>query len=74
MVEITDLLPIGDSEDDLPVLMRKVHMTVGSATFRLRCAVRHDYARAATIASQDGSHICFSAPGHRACVYAAISP
>ena len=63
VVEITDLLPIGDSEDDLPVLMRKVRMAVGSATFRLRCAVRHDYARAATTAHQDGSHICFEASG-----------
>ncbi|MEJ1227921.1 glycoside hydrolase family 15 protein [Pseudomonas sp. CCNWLW56] len=63
VVEITDVLPIADSEDDLPVLMRKVHMAVGRATFRMRCAVRHDYARAATEARQDGPHICFEAPG-----------
>ncbi len=63
VVEVTDLLPIGDSEDDLPVLMRKVRMTVGSATFRMRCAVRHDYARAATTARQDAAYICFEAPG-----------
>ena len=46
VVEITDLLPIGDTEDDLPMLMRRVRVVSGQATFHLRCAVRHDYARA----------------------------
>ena len=35
VVEITDLLVIGDSEDDLPLLIRRVRMVSGSATFGL---------------------------------------
>ncbi|MDX9664454.1 glycoside hydrolase family 15 protein [Pseudomonas sp. P5_152] len=62
VVEITDLLVIGDSEDDLPLLIRRVRMVSGSATFDLHCAVRHDYARAATTAREDGPDICFEAP------------
>ncbi|MHA6129567.1 glycoside hydrolase family 15 protein [Pseudomonas fluorescens group sp. PF-1] len=61
VVEITDLLPIGDTEDDLPMLMRRVRVVSGRATFRLRCAVRHDYARAKTLARLDGKDVIFSA-------------
>jgi len=63
VVEITDLLPIGDTEDDLPMLMRRVRVVSGRATFRLRCAVRHDYARAKTLARLDGKDVIFSAAG-----------
>ncbi|WP_339548246.1 glycoside hydrolase family 15 protein [Pseudomonas sp. RA_35y_Pfl2_P32] len=62
VVEITDLLAIGDSEDDLPLLIRRVRMVSGSATFGLHCAVRHDYARAVTTARAEGPDICFEAP------------
>jgi GH15 family glucan-1,4-alpha-glucosidase len=61
VVEITDLLPIGDSEDDLPVLMRRVRVVSGQATFNLRCAVRHDYARAHTRARIDKKDVVFEA-------------
>jgi len=68
VVEVTDLLPIGDSEDDLPLLIRRVRVVSGRATLRLRCAVRHDYARATTRARLDGDAVCFEAerqPGLR---------
>ncbi|RLU07302.1 glucoamylase [Pseudomonas prosekii] len=61
VVEVTDLLPIGDNEDDLPLLMRRVRVVSGTATLRMRCAVRHDYARAATTAQMDGDDVVFTA-------------
>ncbi|MFU2328869.1 glycoside hydrolase family 15 protein [Pseudomonas sp. NFX98] len=61
VVEVTDLLPIGDSEDDFPVLMRRVRVVSGKATFHLRCAVRHDYARAMTRARMDKKDVIFEA-------------
>ncbi|WP_259698840.1 trehalase-like domain-containing protein, partial [Pseudomonas chlororaphis] len=61
VVEATDLLAIGDSEDDLPLLIRRVRVVSGRATLRLRCAVRHDYARAPTRARLDGDAVCFEA-------------
>ncbi|MET0778066.1 MAG: glycoside hydrolase family 15 protein [Pseudomonas mandelii] len=63
VVEVTDLLPIGDSEDDLPVLMRRVRVVSGQATFHMRCAVRHDYARARTHARMDAKDVAFEAGG-----------
>ncbi|MDQ3202457.1 MAG: glycoside hydrolase family 15 protein [Pseudomonadota bacterium] len=63
VVEVTDLLPIGDSEDDLPVLMRKVRVVSGRATFNLRCAVRLDYARADTRTRADAEDVVFEAAG-----------
>ncbi|AMB87641.1 glucoamylase [Pseudomonas agarici] len=62
VVEITDLLPISDDEDDLPMLLRRVRMVSGHATFHMCCAVRHDYARAATRARLDDHDVCFDAP------------
>ncbi|VVO87560.1 Trehalase [Pseudomonas fluorescens] len=61
VVEVTDLLPIGDSEDDLPVLMRRVRVVSGRVTLHMRCAVRHDYARARTRARMDDKHVTFEA-------------
>lgn len=61
VVEVTDLLPIGDSEDDLPMLMRRVRVVSGTATLRMRCAVRHDYARANSRARMDGKDVAFEA-------------
>ncbi|VEF10237.1 glycoside hydrolase 15-like protein [Pseudomonas fluorescens] len=63
VVEITDLLPIGDHADALPLLMRRVRVVSGEATFQMRCAVRHDYARAETRAQMDGQTVIFSAQG-----------
>ena len=61
VVEITDLLPIGDTEDDLPLLIRRVRVVSGEATFHMRCAVRHDYARARTRARMDKKDVTFEA-------------
>jgi GH15 family glucan-1,4-alpha-glucosidase len=61
VVEVTDLLPIGDSDDDLPMLMRRVRVVSGTATMRMRCAVRHDYARAKTGARMDEEDAVFEA-------------
>ncbi|MGF6170886.1 GH15 family glucan-1,4-alpha-glucosidase [Pseudomonas moraviensis] len=63
VVEITDLLPIGDDVDSLPLLMRRVRVVSGSATFNLRCAVRHDYGRAETRAEIDAKDVTFHAAG-----------
>ena len=63
VVEITDLLPIGDDVDALPLLMRRVRVVSGSATFNLRCAVRHDYGRADTRAEIDAKDVTFHAAG-----------
>ncbi|MCU7250421.1 glycoside hydrolase family 15 protein [Pseudomonas koreensis] len=63
VVEITDLLPIGDNDDALPLLMRRVRVVSGEATFTMRCAVRHDYARATTHAQMDKQDVTFSASG-----------
>lgn len=63
VVEITDLLPIGDDVDSLPLLMRRVRVVSGSATFNLRCAVRHDYGRAETLAETDAKDVTFHAAG-----------
>ncbi|AXI60799.1 glucoamylase [Pseudomonas kribbensis] len=63
VVEITDLLPIGDNDEALPVLIRRVRVVSGQATFHLRCAVRHDYARAETRAAIDKKDVLFSASG-----------
>ncbi|ALI03183.1 glycoside hydrolase family 15 protein [Pseudomonas sp. FW306-02-F02-AA] len=68
VVEITDLLPVGDNDDALPLLIRRVRLVSGHATFHLHCAVRHDYARAQTTARTDGADVCFEAaqqPGLR---------
>jgi GH15 family glucan-1,4-alpha-glucosidase len=61
VVEVTDLLPIGDTQDCLPMLMRRVRVVSGQATFHLRCAVRHDYARARTRARLDQNDVIFEA-------------
>ena len=61
VVEVTDLLPIGDTEDDLPLLMRRIRVVSGRATFHMRCAVRHDYARASTRARMDKNDVIFEA-------------
>ncbi|AIG00679.1 putative hydrolase [Pseudomonas fluorescens] len=63
VVEITDLLNISDDVDDLPLLIRRVRVISGKATLHLRCAVRHDYARAPTRATADNADVCFQAPG-----------
>ncbi len=63
VVEITDLLPVADNPDDLSVLLRRVRVVSGEATFHMRCAVRHDYARADTRAHMDGQTVVFSAEG-----------
>ncbi len=63
VVEITDLLVISEEIDDLPLLIRRVRVVSGKATLHLRCAVRHDYARASTHASLDNGTVCFSADG-----------
>ncbi|KAA0947667.1 glycoside hydrolase family 15 protein [Pseudomonas sp. ANT_H14] len=63
VVEITDLLTISEEVDDLPLLVRRVRVVSGKATIHLRCAVRHDYARAPTRATADNDDVCFEAPG-----------
>jgi GH15 family glucan-1,4-alpha-glucosidase len=63
VVEVTDLLPIGDSEDDWPLLMRRVRVASGQATIQMFCNPRHDYARAHTKARARGRSVYFEATG-----------
>ena len=63
VVEITDLLSVSDDVDDLPLLIRRVRVVSGKATLHMRCAVRHDYARAPTRATADNADVCFEAAG-----------
>ncbi|MGV8921446.1 MAG: glycoside hydrolase family 15 protein [Pseudomonas sp.] len=63
VIEVTDLMPITHSEDDLPRIVRRVNVRYGRATIRMRCLVRQDYSRAATEARMDGHDVCFAAEG-----------
>ncbi|MEB0079982.1 glycoside hydrolase family 15 protein [Pseudomonas sp. CCI3.2] len=63
VIEVTDLMPITHSEDDLPRIVRRVNVRYGRAMIHMRCAVRLDYSRANTQAQMDGEDVCFSAPG-----------
>lgn len=74
VVDVTDLLPVSDHEDELPLLMRRVRVVSGTATFELRCAVRHDYARADTQAVVDGADVCFQALGQPTLRLASTQP
>jgi GH15 family glucan-1,4-alpha-glucosidase len=73
VVYLTDCMPIC-GEQDTPRLMRKVEVVSGSAHFRLRCAPRHDYARAATHADMSGGDVRFSAAGQPTLRLAASQP
>lgn len=63
VVEVTDLMPIGESPDDMPRLVRRIRAVNGQAQVRMRCRVRHDYNRAATQPRLDGEQVCFDAQG-----------
>jgi len=62
VVEVTDLMPITHSADDLPRIVRKVQVRFGRAPIRMRCKVRLDYSRAQTNALRVGDDVCFEAP------------
>ncbi|WP_420223760.1 glycoside hydrolase family 15 protein [Pigmentiphaga litoralis] len=62
IVELTDLMPVNDT-DDVSRIVRTIKAVHGRARIRLRCAVRHDYARADTRARNDGGDVCFDAEG-----------
>lgn len=63
VAEITDYMPICDDADKLPRLIRRVKMVRGSTHFTMRCAPRHDYARAQTRAEAQRGCIDFHADG-----------
>lgn len=63
VVEVTDLMPIGRSEDDLPRVVRRIEVRYGAATLRMRCRVRLDYSRADMRVRKDGEDVCFEAEG-----------
>lgn len=62
VAEITDYMPLCQQEDDKPRIIRRVKVVHGDATFSLRCAPVHDYARANTTASKEEKSVTFSAP------------
>ena len=61
VAEITDYMPLCQHEDTPPRIIRRVKVVQGEATFHLRCAPVHDYARAATVASRHENNVLFSA-------------
>ncbi|EPJ87922.1 MULTISPECIES: glycoside hydrolase family 15 protein [Pseudomonas] len=63
VVEVTDLMPIGRHEDDLPRVVRRIEVRYGTATMRMRCRVRLDYSRAEMSVRMDGEDVCFEAQG-----------
>ncbi|NVL44617.1 glycoside hydrolase family 15 protein, partial [Pseudomonas syringae pv. actinidiae] len=74
VVEVTDLMPIGEDQDDLPRIVRRVQVRFGEATIRMRCRVRMDYSRADTTARVDGEDICFEAEGQPGMRLSAATP
>ena len=74
VVEITDLMPVGDNVDDLPRVVRRVDVRYGSATIRLRCRVRLDYSRADMTVSMRGEDVCFEAEGQPGMRLSATAP
>ena len=63
VVEVTDLMPVGRNEDDLPRVVRRIEVQRGQATVNMHCRVRLDYSRAAMSTRHDGADICFEAQG-----------
>lgn len=74
VVEVTDLMPVGDNVDDLPRLVRRVDVRYGSATIRMRCRVRLDYSRAEMSVRMQGEDVCFQAAGQPGMRLSATSP
>jgi GH15 family glucan-1,4-alpha-glucosidase len=63
VVEVTDLMPVGHNEDDLPRVVRRIEVRYGKANVRMRCRVRMDYSRARMETYMDGEDVCFVAQG-----------
>ncbi len=61
VVEVTDLMPVGRNEDDLPRVVRRIEVQRGQATVHMRCRVRLDYSRAAMRTRHEGADVCFEA-------------
>ncbi|WP_256659722.1 trehalase-like domain-containing protein, partial [Pseudomonas sp. LS-2] len=57
VVEVTDLMPIASDVDDLPRLVRRIHVRHGTTDVRMLCRVRHDYSRADTTAQMAGKDV-----------------
>lgn len=74
VVEVTDLMPLGEHEDDLPRLVRRIEVRNGSATITMRCCVHLDYSRAATKVHMDGEDVCFVAAGQPSMRLSATTP
>lgn len=74
VVELTDLMPIGQNPDDLPRVVRRLEVQHGSATMRMRCRVRMDYSRAEMSVDMAGDDVCFSAPGQPSMRLSATTP
>nr|WP_133749388.1 glycoside hydrolase family 15 protein [Pseudomonas sp. LP_7_YM] len=66
VVEVTDFMPIADDIEDLPRLVRRIHVRHGTTRVRMLCRVRHDYSRAKTTAQMDGQDVRFEARGQPA--------
>ncbi|SHM49984.1 Glucoamylase (glucan-1,4-alpha-glucosidase), GH15 family [Pseudomonas asturiensis] len=74
VVEVTDLMPIGENKDDLPRIVRRVQVRFGKATIRMRCKVRMDYSRVETTAHLEGRDVCFQATGQPGMRLSATTP
>lgn len=70
VAEITDYMPVNIDGDRQPRIIRRVNVVHGEASFTLRCAPVHNYARSDTTASLERNTVLFSAdqqPGLRLC-------
>lgn len=74
VVELTDLMPIGQHADDLPRVVRRLEVHHGPATIRMHCRVRLDYSRAEMTVGMAGDDVCFSAPGQPSMRLSATTP
>ncbi|MEW5287984.1 glycoside hydrolase family 15 protein [Erwinia papayae] len=61
VAEMTDYMPVCPQEAQSPRIIRRIKMVKGEATFSLRCAPVHDYARASTTARLQQNSVLFSA-------------
>ncbi|WP_342325130.1 glycoside hydrolase family 15 protein [Kosakonia sp. BYX6] len=74
MVELTDFIAINDDVDANPVIIRKIKMIYGSATIKLHCSPRFNYASEIPEVSVDKKVYCFKGEQNVAMTLASSQP
>ena len=75
VAELTDFMPIdreGEQSAYADQVIRMVRVIKGSVTFKMRCAPRFDYARAAHSVCMEEESVCFH-PENKACLSMALN-